>query len=245
MVFNARVRCHMPRQITSRQECFIAHRAQLIAYTDMDFLMRLEITKCGELFRTNLALQWFLSSMRPAKKLTLRIISLIGQQKRAERNARLPNMNFQIMFLCKAPGARIIRANVGLFSGMCANVNCKLCSCFECLVAFIASLWHFHLWLWTAFFLLLRLFLYVAITISANFKMRLVSIANCLPQLVVAYRIPLCEFQLLTSEIILSIQIPLRCLGLFLFNLIRLLQVWIRICVGVIVARTVALVKQS
>lgn len=74
-------------------------------------------------------------------------------------------MNFKIVFLCKTSRARIVRANVRFFAGMCANVNGKLGSCFECFVAFIAGLRNFLLWLWSAFLLLLRHFFDVSITV--------------------------------------------------------------------------------
>lgn len=141
-----------------------------------------------------------------------------------------PDMDFQIVLLCEAPRARIVGTNVRLFAGMRSNVDGELSGSFEGFVALVAGLRNFHLWLWAAFLLLLRHFFDVSITVSMACN------GNTKFSVRTAMNAP-------TNRRVTAI--PFRRLWLFLGSLIDLLQIWVGIGVGLIVTRTIALVKQA
>lgn len=113
---------------------------------------------------------------------------------------------------------------------MRSNVDGELSGRFEGFVALVAGLRNFSLWLWAAFFLLLRHFFDVSITVSMTCN------GNIQFSVCTAMNIP-------TKRRVAAI--PFRRLWLFLGSLVDLLQIWVGIGVGLIVTRTIALVEQA
>lgn len=65
VVLDARMGDHVPREVTGRDETFVAGRAHVVALVGVDFLVRLKVSQGRKLFAADFALIRSLSGMRP------------------------------------------------------------------------------------------------------------------------------------------------------------------------------------
>lgn len=161
----------------------------------MDFLVRLKIAQCRELFRAHLALERPFTCVRPEN--IPRLLYLLVSSANwiwelltlyvflncvfVQSDAYMYCMD---IYMASHPYESCNKTKRNWKSGKCSNsswpnetalpdMDLKLSGTFESFMAFIACLWHLNLWLWSTFFTFFGQFFLVSISMRTAFGMNI------------------------------------------------------------------------